>query len=236
MRLLTQDTPTTVQPDQILQLLQTAGSSHWGAAGLVILLLLESAPVVGLFLPGVFIMVALGSLSGTSYLSFFDCVLFSSIGALLGDSIGYWIGHFGNSKGLGRLATKKGRDSRARAERLVGRYGRLAVFLGRFVWFFHPAIPMIAGATGIRPGWFYLADLPAVVLWVLLYAGIGHWATGAARERTLEFFVVVGVVIAVVLALLLIRYLRQRRHPSQVEPGQSQTVADGQDPEHEQKG
>jgi len=225
-----------MQPNDILEWLQTVGATHWGAAGLVLLLMLESVPVIGLFLPGVFLMVALGSLSGTSYLSFPDCVVFSSIGALLGDSIGYWIGYFGTAEGILSGASTKGQRSRARAKRLVGRYGRLAVFLGRFVWFFHPAIPAIAGASGIRPGWFYLADVPAVILWVLLYAGIGHWATGAARERTLEFLITVGVLMAVLVAILLIRYLRQRRRLSKGQSGQRQPIDNGQDAENEQKG
>ncbi len=53
-------------------------------AGLVLLLALEPFPVIGLLEPGLFLKVALGSLSGTSYFSFFDCVLFSTIGALPG--------------------------------------------------------------------------------------------------------------------------------------------------------
>lgn len=106
---------------------------------------------------------------------------------------------------------RRSRSSRARATRLVQRYGRLAVFLGRFVWFFHPTVPFIAGASGIRPGWFYLADVPAVLLWVFLYAGIGHWATGMARERTLEFMVGVGLLFLLAGAILLVRRLRRTR-------------------------
>ncbi len=194
---------------------------YWGALGIVVLMALESTPVIGLFLPGVFIMVGLGSLSGTSYLTFGECVLYASTGALIGDSIGYWLGHFGVEHRLLHPDTRKTRRSRAQARHLVEKYGRLAVFLGRFVWFFHPAVPLMAGMSGIRPGWFYLADLPAVVLWVLIYGGIGHWATGMAREKTLEFFIGLGILIAIVLAALAVRYLLKRRQgiPQQHSPG-----------------
>ena len=185
---------------------------YWGALGIVLVMMLESMPIVGLFLPGVFIMVGLGSLSGTSYLSFADCVLYATIGALIGDSIGYWLGHLGVEHRFLHPGTRRTRSSRAMAEKLLKRYGRLAVFLGRFVWFFHPAVPLIAGITGIRPGWFYLADIPAVILWVLLYGGIGHWATGMARERTLEFMIGVGVLLVLAGVVVLVRYFRARRH------------------------
>ncbi len=202
--------------NRLARWLETFALGYWGALGIVLLLILESMPVIGLFLPGVFIMVGLGSLSGTRYLTFSECVLYASLGALIGDSIGYWLGYFGVRHRLLHPGTRKARHSRAQARRLVERYGRLAVFLGRFVWFFHPAVPLMAGMSGIRPGWFYLADIPAVVLWVLIYAGIGHWATGMARERTLEFFIGIGIVLALGAIMLAIRYFRRRRSQRKV--------------------
>ncbi len=196
--------------------LDTLAMGSYGAAGLVLLLMLESAPVIGLFIPGVFLMVGLGSLSGGGYFSFAGCVIFSSIGALLGDSIGYWLGYLGGEHLLARFASRRTRRSREKALDFLDRHGRWAVFLGRFVWFFHPAVPLFAGVSGMRPWRFYLADVPAVVLWVVIYAGIGHWATGIARERTLEFFTVLGVVIGVLLLIWLLRYLRRRRSSTSV--------------------
>ena len=196
--------------DAVGYLVDSFALGYWGAFGIVMLMVLESLPVIGLFLPGVFIMVGLGSLSGTSYLSFAECLVYAVTGALLGDSVGYWLGYLGAGRRFLYPAGRRHHSSRVRAERLVRNYGRLAVFLGRFVWVFHPAVPLIAGATGIRPGWFYLADVPAVILWVLLYAGIGHWATGMARERTLEFMVGIGVLLVLAGAGLLLRYFRNR--------------------------
>ena len=203
-----------METDSFTWLMDWFALGYQGALGIVLLMVLESMPIVGLFLPGVFIMVGLGSLSAAGFLSFADCVLYASIGALLGDSIGYWLGYRGVEHRFLHPGTRHTRDSRASAERLVHRYGRLAVFLGRFVWVFHPAVPFIAGATGIRPGWFYLADVPAVILWVLLYVSIGRWATGLARERTLEFMIGVGILLVIAGGILLLRYLGQHRQRS----------------------
>ncbi len=197
--------------DSLAQLTEAFALGPGGALGIVLLMVLESSPVVGLFLPGVLIMVGLGSLSGTSYLSFADCVLYASVGALIGDSLGFWLGRLGIEHRLLHPANRRTRRGRARAKILVNRYGRLGLFLGRFVWVFHPAVPFIAGAAGIRPGWFYLADVPAVILWVLIYGGIGHWATGMARERSLKFMIGLGVVLVLLAAGLLLRYLWRRR-------------------------
>ncbi len=42
-------------------------------------------------------------------------------------------------------------------------------------------------------------------------AVISHLATGMARERTLEFFIGIGIFLALGAILLLIRYLRRQR-------------------------
>ncbi|BAO44684.1 DedA family protein [Thiolapillus brandeum] len=201
-----------MQDNAFALLLESFALGYWGALGIVALLTLESLPIIGLFMPGVFLMVGLGSLSGTSYLSFADCVLYSVIGAVLGDSIGYWLGYLGIERSFLHPHGKRSQSGHAMAEQLLKRHGRLAVFLGRFVWFFHPAVPFLAGVTGIRPGWFYLADLPAVILWVIVYAGIGHWATGMARDRTLEFMVGMGVVLILVGAWFLLRYFKNKHN------------------------
>lgn len=194
--------------------MQSLGASHWGSFLIIPLMLLESAPIIGLFIPGVFLMVGLGSLSGTQYLSFVDCVVYASIGALLGDSLGYWLGRLGHSEKLWSVNTSRTLAGRRRTKALFDRHGRWAVFLGRFVWFLHPTVPLIAGAVGIRPFWFYLADIPAVILWVLTYAAIGHWLSGAAQKWTLEFFTIAGILIALALLTYAWRYWKQRRAPT----------------------
>ncbi len=200
---------SAVDSQSLVRMMESFALGTWGALGIVVLMTLESLPIVGLFLPGIVIMVGLGSLSGSGYFTFSECVLYAGTGALIGDSIGYWLGYVGVEHRLLHPHSRRGRRSRLQAEHLVKRYGRLAVFLGRFVWVFHPAVPFIAGASGIRPGWFYLADVPAVLLWVLLYGGIGHWATGMARERTLEFAIGLGSLLLLAGLLALLRHRRR---------------------------
>lgn len=181
--------------------------SQWAPVGIVVLMVLESMPFSGLFLPGILIMVGLGSFSSTSYLGFPECVLFASLGALVGDSLGYWMAYLG----LNQRLMVSNSDTQKRILDLIRRYGALAVFGGRFLWFVHPLVPVVAGLSRIKPFWFYLADIPAVILWVLLYAGLGHWATGMARERTFEFITVVSVVLIFIAVVALFRTLRSHK-------------------------
>jgi len=151
---------------------------QWGYLGIVILMLLESAPLIGLMLPGIFITISLGALTASGVLPLEKTWLFASLGAMLGDSLGYWAGRLGSKELHYRLHKTRFMEKRSRASDYLQRYGAAGIAVGRFVWFVHPVVPPLAGISGISPQRFYLYDLPACLLWVALYLGLGHWFTG----------------------------------------------------------
>lgn len=198
-----------MQDSTMIELIRQLELSQWASLGIIILMTLESIPFTGLLLPGIFIMVALGSISNTSYLSFQDCVLYASSGALLGDSVGYWLAYLGVTKRFNQPSQLLRQSKFRKILGLIHRYGAFAVFGGRFLWFVHPLVPVVSGLSRIKPYFFYLADIPAVICWTLLYAGLGHWATGLARQRTFEFFTTLSILVFLVAFIALLRYLRR---------------------------
>ena len=195
----------------LVQFLQQLQFGPRAASGVIVLFFLESAPITGPFLPGIFLTVALGSLSGTSYMSFTDCVIYASIGALLGDSAGYWVGYLERTASFAHKSTRSHQKRHQHILQLLRRYGSLAVFFGRFTWFAHPLVPVAAGISHVKPSSYYLADIPAVLIWVSIYAGLGHWAIGAARKSTVEFIVAVSILIFMGLVLWFYRHVKQTR-------------------------
>lgn len=173
--------------------------TNWGSdpawAGLVIVIFMaiESAPVIGFFLPGGATLMAIGALSGAGLSHFMDALLCAIVGCMLGDSLGYWLGSAGRKAWHTRWNIHAARM--ARAQQLIQRYGLLGVFLGRMLWVAHVAVPSAAGIAGIRPRAFYLVDTPAVALWCAIHLALGHWATTAwlTRQGVLELSVIVGL-------------------------------------------
>ena len=151
---------------------------QWGYLGIVLLMLLESAPLIGLMLPGIFITISLGTLTASGVLSFEQAWLYASLGAALGDSLGYWSGRLGSKELHGHLHKTQFLKKRSTASGYLSRYGAAGAAVGRFVWFVHPLVPSLAGISGISPHRFYLYDLPACLLWVGLYLGVGHGFSG----------------------------------------------------------
>ncbi len=151
---------------------------QWGYLGITILMLLESAPLIGLMLPGIFIAISLGMLTASGVLPWNETWLFASFGAMLGDSLGYWSGRLGSKELHRHLHKTRFLKKRSKAAEYLRRYGAAGVAVGRFVWFVHPLVPSLAGISGIAPQRFYLYDLPACLLWVGVYLGLGHFFAG----------------------------------------------------------
>ena len=181
---------------------------EWGYPGIAVLMFLESAPLIGLTLPGIVIAIALGVLTATGFLSLFETWLYAAAGAVLGDSVGFWLGRLGSDEWRHHLHRSHFAERRTRAAGYLERFGPLGIAIGRFVWFVHPVVPPLAGISGISPWRFYLYDLPACLLWVALYIGVGHWVTGIWLEPKLQWMEIFSLValIAVVIMLILYRY------------------------------
>lgn len=149
--------------------------SPWPCPAIALLIFLESSPVVGLLIPGFLLIPALGSLSGQGLANFWTLLACSMVGAMLADSLGYWLGRLGHTRWHDHLGWKQSKRMESQAQNLFRRYGWLALFAGRIMWGIHPMIPMAAGVFGLSVATFYIVDLAAVFLWLLLHLGGGHW-------------------------------------------------------------
>jgi membrane protein DedA with SNARE-associated domain len=178
---------------------------QYAGAILIVLMMLESSPVIGFFLPGTIILPLLGAAVASSDNSFGYLFICAVTGAFLGDILGFWLGRLGAQMGTHKwepqLFNNHRQRTTKRAHELLQRHGLLALFLGRFVWLIHPAIPGAAGLLGVKTSQFIPVDLLAIFFWVLLYMGAGHILTGLWLQQTIELAEALGLVITVLLIL-----------------------------------
>ncbi len=161
--------------------------SHWSCIIIAMLVFLESSPVIGLFIPGVLLLPAIGALSGSDILEFEKIYLCCLVGALAADSLGYGLGRLGYGEWHHRFTSRDHNRVRQQARDFLRHYGGIAIFVGRIMWLIHPLVPTLVGALG-APAWrFYLLDTLAVLVWLALELGIGHGLLVYARQFTGSF-------------------------------------------------
>jgi membrane protein DedA with SNARE-associated domain len=157
---------------------------------------------VGVPFPGETTLLAAAIYAATSHrLDITLVVAAASLGAILGDNIGFWLGRelgfrvllrFGNRIRMTPARIKLG-------QYLFQRYGAEVVFFGRFVALLRALAAFLAGANEMTWTRFLFFNAAGGIVWASLY-GFGAYFLGRGMER-LAGPVGIGLGIAVVAAI-----------------------------------
>lgn len=182
-------------------------------------MLLETSVLIGLIVPGDTILLV-ASTAVSDPFHYFALIIIVIAGALGGESIGFALGrYFGPRIRAGWIGRRLGAKNWLRAEVYLSRRGGIAVFLSRFLPFFHSLIPLTVGMSRMTYRRFIAWTIPACVIWTFAYVSISAVAAGSYHklEGRLHYagFVFVGIIAAFLLVAYLVRTLlhhREARH------------------------
>lgn len=127
--------------------------------------LLEAVPVLGTFIPGTTLILALSALIPAGDLSLVAVLAAAILGAIIGDGGAYWVGHVRQRDLLSAWPLKNYPGVIKQSEAFFARFGALAVFFARFVPPIRAFVPVTAGALDMRPAKFFPVNIPAACLW-----------------------------------------------------------------------
>src|ERR1051326_8681728 len=135
----------------------------------VLLALIVMVESMGIPLPGEIALVSAALLASQGYAQIgWGCVA-ASLGAIIGDSTGYYVGHRGGRPFLERLGRRFPQNLRprqlARAEAMLPRRGSAAIFFGRFIALLRVLAGPLAGALRMPYRRFLLANVAGGVVW-----------------------------------------------------------------------
>ena len=145
--------------------------------GLFALIFIETGVVILPFLPGDSVLFS-GSLAAMSAHSLNIWVLIALLGAaaILGDSVNFEIGkHFGSSLFALNINHFIKPAYLKRSENFFKKYGKPAIFLGRFVPIIRTFIPFTAGMGKMRHRDFIIYNVLGATSWVFIVLGAGYF-------------------------------------------------------------
>ncbi|MEX2531717.1 MAG: DedA family protein [Gemmatimonadota bacterium] len=168
---------------------------RFGPALLFIMAVAETAVPAGLLVPagvafstGVF-------LAHRGLMAWEAVIPAAMVGALVGDSLGFWLGRRGAhllrrspfvfASGEGRFANLV-RDARIRTARFFRDRSMLAVSGGRAISFVRTFMPATAGASGVPYPRFLIFDGVGVIVWAALYIALGLGAAEGWRALSVR--------------------------------------------------
>ena len=186
----------------------------WAVAVMFVTAFGESFAFLSLLFPGTAILIAAGTLLKSGGLPFLPIMIGAILGAVLGDSVSYWLGRrFG--PGITRLwPFSRNPDLLTGGIAFFERHGGKSVFIGRFFGPIRAVIPLAAGLMRMGRLRFWVANIGSALVWapMLLLLGdvvgeVGDRLIGGAGTAMLVF----GVLVLLAVGAVVVAALRWRR-------------------------
>lgn len=181
---------------------------HYGYLAVVGLVLIED---FGVPVPGETILILAAVYAGTGRLNIVLVALLGFCGALIGDNVGFAIGHFGGR----RIVKRFGKyilltpERFERATEFFQRHGGKIIVVARFIEGLRQANGIIAGTSGMHWARFVVFNAIGAALWVATWTCIGYFS-GIHIDTVYATASRYSAYLAVVAAVLLLSYVARR--------------------------
>lgn len=188
-------------------------------AAALVLPAVEASTLIGLVVPGETAVFVAGMTAHGGHLPLWAVMVAASLGAVVGDQVGYTLGRRWGPALLDHLPRRlHGSAELNRATALLQRRGGWAVLLGRWTALLRALVPGLAGASGIRRRTFVVANIIGGTTWAVAVAALGYGA-GTAYQQIIDTLglagqIGLGAVVVLILAGVVLHRIRQRRHDS----------------------
>ncbi|MEW6002648.1 MAG: bifunctional DedA family/phosphatase PAP2 family protein [Nitrospirota bacterium] len=151
--------------------------NHWGYYILLLMTFLETSAFFGFLVPGESMVVIAGLLASRGVLELGDVIWVASLGAIMGDTVGYFIGRrFGEGFFLkyGKYFFFK-KEYLDEAKGFFDKHGGKTVFFGRFMAWLRAFAPVVAGISRMRYPRFLLFNILGGIIWATMFSLLGYF-------------------------------------------------------------
>lgn len=186
---------------------------HFGYWAVLLFVMVED---FGVPVPGETILIAASVYAGAGRLNVVAVGVIGFAAAVIGDNIGFAIGHYGGRA----LVLRWGRYVRlteerlARAEAFFDHHGAWIITVARFVEVLRQANGIVAGTSGMRWRRFLAFNALGAALWAGTWVSLGYLAgthIDAIYHDITRYSYYLLIALAVVLAAYIVRHLLHRR-------------------------
>lgn len=187
----------------------------WGGIPVMTLIVfVETGLLVGFFLPGdslLFVAGFLASPAGGSTISIFWLNVCLMTAAIVGDTVGYWIGHKAGPPIFNRPNSRFfRRDHLLAAHAFYEKHGGKTIIIARFVPILRTFAPVVAGAAAMRYRRFVAFNVFGGIGWVFSMTMIGYFLGQIPWiQRNLEKAVIIVILLSI--SPMVIHWLSARR-------------------------
>jgi len=182
-----------------------------GLGGLFLIVFAESGLLIGFFLPGDSLIFTAGLFAAQGYLPLFWLIVITVLAAILGDSLGYWIGNTFGPK----IFTKEDsfffdKSYLARSEKFFAKYGGKSLVLARFTPIVRTFVPALAGVGKMRYHTFLTYNIIGAFIWGITLPLLGFFLGRSIPNIDHYILPIVIIIITISIIPNIIGYIKTR--------------------------
>jgi membrane protein DedA with SNARE-associated domain len=159
-----------------------AQNPSWIGFAIGLTAFIESLALVGVVVPGVAILAALGALAGTSDTPLIIVLGCAMAGAIIGDGLSYLAGRYFRQPLLNNWPLKQHPQWYQMGESFIQKHGGKSIILGRFIGPVRPIVPMMAGMLKMPPNRYVPLNIFSAIAWAPFYLLPGYYAAQALQQ------------------------------------------------------
>jgi membrane-associated protein len=179
----------------------------WTYVILFFIIFFETGFIIFPFLPGDSLLFVCGAAAASGIMDLWLVIIAIVLGAVLGDTVNYWIGNFlGLHVFLERFPTLVRQEHIDRTYVFYDKYGGLTIFVARFVPVVRTFAPFLAGIGSMNYKRFLFYNVLGAISWTLLVVLGGYYfGTFTIVKENMNVliflvFVVTGIAVFLLLA------------------------------------
>src|SRR5512146_2858663 len=184
----------------------------WTYALLFAVIFVETGFVVTPFLPGDSLLFAAGTFAAIGSLNIWLLFGLVAVAGVLGDTVNYWIGHYLGDRAYHIKWIK--REYLERTHGFFDKYGRMTIFLARFVPIVRTFAPFVAGVGRMSYPAFISYNLFGGIIWTALFTFAGYFFGNIPFIRE-HFSLVVMAIILISIVPMIVEAVKARRESKQ---------------------
>lgn len=178
-------------PIDLVTLIKTVGY-----LGIFAIVFLESGMMIGFFFPGDSLLFTAGFLASQNLLDIRILIAGCFIFAVLGDSVGYYIGQrFGRKLFNKEDSVWFHKNHLTKAQNFYDKHGNKTIILARFIPVVRAFAPVVAGIGLMKYRNFVLYNLVGAVLWAIIIPLLGFYLGNLIPDVDKYLLPIVGLII-----------------------------------------
>ena len=185
---------------------------NWLLLSIFLISLIESLALAGIIVPGVLMLFLVATVAGHLDYSVSSILIAGFLGAIAGDGISFYLGHFFKDSIPKWWPFSKYPETLKMGELFFHKHGGKSIMLGRFIGPIRPILPLTAGMFGMPQMRFAAFNSLSALIWAPFYLLPGY-LTGKAANLKLpdDFLFLCGVFVGILAFIALIfRFLSIR--------------------------